>query len=150
MASMNIGDTIESAIWLDGQESLEDRQRFEHDVAQSIKTVCRDEGLLHGPIRFIEKRPGEDRVPQVPDNVQGQRVRLLVGEAEIVAKRPQVKPDSFIANLDRMDLIRLRKLTREANRKQNNAGLSDAQCDQIIEQYGPEAALETLRKGVRH
>ena len=147
---MKVGDTVESAIWLDGEESLEDRQRFEHDVTQSIETVCRDEGVLHGPVRFIEKRPGEDRVPEVPDHVQGQRVRLLVGEAEIVAKRPEIKPDSFIANLDRMDLLRLRNLTRDAHRRQSNTGLSDTECDQIIEQYGPEAALETLRKGVRH
>ena len=147
---MNIGDTIESAIWLNGEETLEQRQRFEHDVTQSIETVCRDEGLLHGPVRFIEKRPGQERVPEVPDHIQGQRVRLLVGEADIVAKRPEEKPGSFIANLDRMDLLRLRKLTREAHRKQNNTGLSDSDCDVIIEQYGPEAALATLRKGVRH
>lgn len=147
---MKIGDTIESAIWLNGDETLEQRQRFEHDVTHAIERVCRDEGLLHGPVTFIEKSPMDDRVPEVPEHIQGQRVRLLVGEAEIVAKRPEEKPGSFIANLDRMDLIRLRKLTREAHRKQNDGGLSDSQCDAIIEQYGPEAALETLRKGVRH
>ena len=147
---MKLGDTIESAIWLSGSESIKDRMRFEHDVRHAIDELSLEAGFLHGPVTFIEKRPGDERVPEVPDHVQGERVRLLVGEAEIVARKPEDKPGSFIANLDRMDLLRLRKLTREANRKQNNTGLSDVQCDAIIEQYGPEAALETLRKGVRH
>ena len=147
---MNICDVIESAIWLDGEETPEQRQRFVHDVIHAIETACRDEGLLHGPVKFIEKHPGQDRVPEVPDHIQGQRVRMLVGEAEIIAKRPEEKPGSFIANLDRIDLLRLRKLTREAHNKKRLGGLSDAECDTIIEQYGPQAALETLRKGVRH
>ena len=147
---MKIGDTVESAIWLNGDESLEQRQRFETDVSHVIDLMCQEHNVFHGPVRFIEKRPGEERVPEVPDHVQGQRVRLLVAEADITAERPVENPGSFIANLDRMDLLRLRKLTREAHRKQNDGGLSDHQCDAIIEQYGPEAALETLRKGVRH
>ena len=146
---MNIGDVIESAIWLNGEESVEDRQRFELEVCQAIDLACTDEGFVHGPVTFIEKRPGEDRVPEVPDHIQGQRVRLLVAETEITAKRFESKPVSFIANLDRMDLIRLRKLTREAHHKKLNGGLTDAECDALIEEYGPEAAVDTLRRKVR-
>ena len=82
--SVKLGDVIQSAIWLSGEETAEDRTRYEKDVCTAISLLCDGQGWLHGPVSFIEKRPGEDRVPQVPDHIQGQRVGLLVAEAEVV------------------------------------------------------------------
>lgn len=144
---MELGDVIESAIWLNGEETYEHRVRFERDVHHAIDRLCDKEGWLRGPVKFVEKRPGEDRVPVVPDDIQGQRVRLLVGEAEIVGKKPETSRGSFIVNLDRSDLVRLRKLTRDARRKAGcGREINDRECDEIIEHCGPEAALETLRR----
>ena len=148
---MRIGEVVESAIWLSGEETAEDRRRFETDVCAAIDILCNDMGFLHGPVTFIEKRPGDDRVPAVPDHIQGPRVRLLVAEAELTTRKPESKPDSFVANLDRQDAIRLRHLTRRAQAKHMpDRKLTDAECDKIIEQYGPEAALDTLRRATRH
>lgn len=148
---MKIGEVVESAIWLSGEETTEDRMRFEADVCAAIDILCHEQGFLHGPVVFVEKRPGDDRVPPVPDHIQGIRVRLLVAEAEITARKPESKPDSFIANLDRKDLVRLRHLTRQAQlRHSPETKLTDADCDKIIEQYGPVAALATLRQETRH
>ena len=149
MTRMGIGDVIEHSIWVTGDESLEIRNRFKTDVIKAIDDLCDEHRVNHGPVVWIEKRPGDGRVPEVPDHVQGQRVRLLVAETEVVSIRPIEKPVSFIANLDRIDLLRLRKITRKAHQKHVNGGMTDEECDRIIEDYGPEAALETLRKTMR-
>jgi hypothetical protein len=149
---MRLGDVIESAIWLNGEETPEDRRRFESDVSQAITELCDDLGFLHGPVTFIEKHPDDDRVPPVPDHVQGQRVRLLVAEAPIVALKPEPTQDSFIANLDRTDLDRLRQMTREAHAKHIPGAkrLTDPEVDEVIEATGPEAALGALRQSRMH
>lgn len=136
------GQVIESAIWITGDESQELRKRFEDDVTQAIGYFCRENSVIHGPIQWLEKLPGTDRVPEVPDHIQGSRVRLLVAEASVVEYAPQSSQGSFIANLDKKDLLRLRVITRRTAKK----GLSDQQCDELIEYYGPEAALDTLRR----
>ena len=144
---MKIGDVIESAIWLTGDESQSTRARYEQDVCQAIADLCAEEGFEHGSVTFIEKRPGDDRVPPVPDHVQGSRVRLLVCEAQILCKRVATSEGSFVANLDKKDLLRLRSITRNACLKKNPGhAMEDSECDQYIEQFGPEAAIETLRK----
>lgn len=144
--ALRIGDVIESAIWLTGDESQELRKRYEKDVTQEIADLCQECGVMHSPIRWLEKPPGTERVPEVPKHIQGSRVRLLVAEATVTELTPQSSQGSFIANLDKKDLLRLRILTRRAS-KQN---LSDQQCDEIIESYGPKAAIDTLRRNTLH
>ena len=145
--SIKIGDVIESAIWITGDESPATRTRYENDVRQVFSDLCAEEGYEYGPVTFIEKRPGDDRVPPVPDYVQGSRVRLLVGETEILCKNVLTSEGSFIANLDKKDLIRLRAITRNGLAKYRpDYVMTDRECDQYIEQFGPEAAIDVLRK----
>lgn len=148
--AIKIGDFIESAIWITGDESPSTRARYEQDVRQAVADFCEEQGHENGPVTFTEKRPGDDLVPQVPDHVQGSRVRLLVGEAQIIGNRVATSEGSFVANLDKKDLVRLRTITRNAHAKyrpeSSTSVLTDNECDQYIEQYGPEAAIETLRK----
>lgn len=141
---MKLGDVIESAIWITGDESQELMDYYQKDVTQAIDDLCREHNVLHGPIQWVEKRPGEDRVPQVPDHIQGGKVRLLVAEAEVTEYAPVTSNGSFVANLEKKDLLRLRVITRRASKKT----LSDQDCDELIEQCGPEAAVETLRQYV--
>ena len=143
---MRLGEVIESAIWLTGEESEELRTRYEQDVSQAIDDLCYEYGMLHGPIQWVEKIPGTDRVPTVPDHIQGQRVRLLVAESTVTDYAPQTSEGSFVANLECKDVERLRLITRKAARKT----LTDEECDEIIEEHGPEAALDTLRRQVLH
>lgn len=140
---MRIGDVIESSIWMTGDESQAVRQQYELDVSQAIGSLCDEHGFECGPVKFSEKHPSEDRVPEVPDHIQGSRVRLLVAEAEVIARVVRVE-GSFVANLETKDLQRLRLITRQASRQV----LTDQECDAIIERYGPDAAIETLRKHV--
>ncbi len=138
---MKIGDVIESAIWITGDEGKVIRKQYEQDVRHAIEDVCEESGVKHGPVTFTEKHPMDDRVPTVPDDVQGTRVRLLVAEAEIIGFCLKSIQGSFVENLDRADVMKLREITRNKCRRY----LSDDECDQIIEQIGPEAALDTLR-----
>jgi hypothetical protein len=145
---MNIGDYIESAIWITGDEPQELRVRYEKDVTEAIDYFCHEHKFIHSPITFIEKLPGADRVPPVPDHIQGSRVRLLVAESLIEAQLPDTPIGSFVANLDKKDLDRLRKITRRVYAKNYGRRLNDLECDEVIEETGPEAALDTLRRHI--
>ena len=101
---MRIGNVIESAVWITGDEPLTLRKRYECDVGNAITCLCEENGFEHGPVKYIEKRPGDDRVPDVPEHIQGSRVRLLVAEAEIVGKKPLASAGSFVANLEKKTL----------------------------------------------
>ena len=136
---MKIGDVIESAIWITGEEPTTLRARYEQDVCNAIDYLCHEYHFIHGPITFIEKLPGTDRAPSVPDHIHGQRVRLLVAEATVTDKVIETSEGSFVANLNHKDLQRLRTIIRR------HRMLTDEQCDEIIEQIGPEAALDTLK-----
>ena len=140
---------IESAIWLTGEEGQEMRRMYESDVTAAIDDLCQEHNLIHGPIQFIEKKPGQDRVPEVPDHIQGINVRLLVAEAEVIASLPETSEGSFVANLEKIDLDRLRDITRQIHKRLNGTILTNSQCDEVIEELGPEAALSTLRQQVK-
>lgn len=146
---MKPGETLEVAIWMTGRETPEQIEAAEAAIARSFDATCAERNVKIGPVLFEEKRPGEDRVPQVPDHVSGPDVRLLVATAEIVARAPELKRYSFLAELEPDDLQRLRLLTRQAF-EQHYPGqtLNDAECDAVIELIGPESAMKTVRAAV--
>ena len=146
---MRVGDTVHNAIWLTGEEKPGMREAYEAQVKESIAALCDEKGFLHGPLRWAELKPGEDeRVPEVPDHVQGVNVRLLVGEADVLCRKPQVNTRSFVGDLDQKDLLRLRQITRRAHARYNpgKPALTDAECDDWIERLGPDVALDGLRR----
>src|SRR3546814_7626595 len=110
-------------------------------------------GVVTGPIRWTEKLPGDERVPPVPSHISGLCVRLLVAEAEVLNVRDTAS--RFLAELEPSDLRRLRTITREAHRlwhHRNAPGqpytrITDRQADTLVNDLGPEAALEALPKG---
>ena len=147
---MNIGDVIESSIWLDGTETKEQRHAFEQLVIESITQYCQQNGFIHDHVIFTEKRPGEDRVPSVPKHIEIKSgslpdIRLLVAESIVISKAPSPE-GSFVLNLEAKDVQRLRAITRNAYRQISQSTLTDAECDAVIEEIGPEAAINTLRQ----
>lgn len=136
---MKTGDLIESAIWVTGDEPQEMRTRYEHDVTEAISYLCHENKMTHGDVKFIEKHPMDDDVPEVPDHLQGSRVRLLVGEASVTGVVVETTEGSFVNNLDHKDLMKLRTIIRRYGTRSND------DCDAIIEHIGPDAAIETLR-----
>lgn len=147
---MNPGDVLENALWIDGRESPEQRARFEKQCNDALQERAAAAGVMVSPIRFVEKHPMDDRVPEVPKHISGPRVRLLVGTAVVLGRLPDLTPRQFVADLDHADLMRLRELTRRAHQKRNRdaAPLTDEQCDAIIEQIGPESAARAAKAAV--
>lgn len=145
---MNLGEVIESSIWLTGKETRRDRLRYETDVRNAIADLCRQESNVYGPVEFRELNPGhEDLKHDVPGHIQGPDVRLLVAQATVTGF--VIAPAGFVGELDRADHQRLRKITRNVYAiTHNGARLTDMECDDYIEIAGPEAALDTLRRKV--
>lgn len=141
---MKPGDTAECAIWLDGTETEDMLRQWKADCSY-LMSHSYDPVLRLGPVSFEIKRPGEDRVPQVPDHLQGPDVRLLIASADVFGHEIARKT-SFVDQLDRRDLQRLRTATRREHGKRGH--LTDAMCDQIIERLGPVAAAENVRRGM--
>lgn len=134
----------EIAIWLDGTELPHVIEHWKHVV---VPEVLSQEGDI-GPITFMEKRPGDDRVPPVPDHIVGPDVRLLVAEAEVTPVAVRSAP-GFVHDLTGDDLMKLRKLVRERYAKQwNGIRLTDQQCDTVIESLGPVAVDKIVRRKV--
>lgn len=148
---VTIGMPIEVAIWLTGRETEQHMVQWRRDCEAEIGRFGLEHGVMMSEGVYTEKRPGEDRVPQVPDHISGPDVRLLVCEARVLRPETQiVKSTGFVQDLDAKDLARLRQITRRAYAKTHpgQARLNDAECDAIIERVGPESALKTLRGGV--
>jgi len=146
---MKPGDTAEFSIWLSGEETEAQLHHFKDTIIPSVisKTEKQFKVVL-GPPRFIIKKPGEDRVPPVPDHIKGIDVRLLVIEADVFPAPLSVieKRSGFIDDLTKQDRDRLRKLTKKTFAKyQPGNQLNDQQADAIIEFLGPDSAIATLR-----
>lgn len=142
---MKPGDVLEYAIWLDGTETKELKDRFEGDLRTALASIP----AITGPLIMTEKKPGEERVPKVPDHLQGPDVRLLVGEAAVI---DLIEPDegNFVGDLEPKDLERLRTILRRVHQSYNpgKPELSMEKCDEYINRNGPDAALEALREQV--
>lgn len=141
---MDVGDRLETAFWLTGAESAELLEHHQKEVTANALETLAAFGLLPGPIQWTELLPGVDRVPPVPDHIQGPAVRLLVATVVAVAKVPETKTRAFVGELEKRDLELLRMFTRRKAQRE----LSDAECDDWIEQLGPEAAMAAVRKGL--
>lgn len=148
---MKIGDVVEYAIWADGRETPEVLAQFDIDIHIAMNRFAELHSVVLSPIAVVEKRPGEDRVPPVPPHVQGPNVRLIVAEAAVMAES-RIKANSFLADLDAVDLERLRAVTRRACYGLKPDGtrrpLTDVEVDRTIEELGPIAAVDAIRKAM--
>ena len=143
------GDALETAIWMDGRETEELIEQFEKDLRVYLAEIADNQDVIIGPLIMTVKKPGEDRVPEVPDYLQGPDVRLLVAEAQVVGES-FVSEGMFVADLEPRDLERLRTILRRVHQIYNpgKPELSTEMCDEYINQNGPDAALEALREQV--
>lgn len=133
---MKPGDLAELAIWIEGTETDEMLRQWRSDCVY-LMAQNHEPPLKLGPVSFEIKRPGDDRVPAVPDRIKGPDVRLLIATAEVLGFET-AKRATFVDDLSEADLVKLRGVTR---RKLGHKGpLTDMQCDQIIERLGPVAA----------
>ncbi len=142
---MRPGETIQAALWLDGTETPKQILRFRRETAGAMLEL----GVTLTPLRWTERPPGGEGMPPVPDHLQGPDVRLLVGEADVVGVVEVKDISRFLADLAPRDLARLRRVTREAYCTQfpGRRDLTNPQCDTLINDLGPDAAVASLESG---
>ena len=142
-----IGDVKQFAWWLTGYESREDLEEFAAAVQAALDQCEEEEGIELGLPKTVTLYPGDPHAPEVPDHISGPDVRLLVTEATVIAERLQIPDSLFLDELEPKDLERLREITRVRYEQEypGHPRLTDRQCDTLINDLGPEAALATLR-----
>ena len=144
------GEVLQTAIWMDGKETVEQKRMFERDIRASLASLADFAGIIIGPLILTEKRPGDDRVPEVPNHIQGPDVRLLVAKATVMGHPYGHDSSAFVADLDVKDLARLRAILRRVHGAYNpgKPELTTEKCDEYINANGPDAALAALREQV--
>ena len=113
---MKPGDHVEFAIWLTGEETEDQVRDFKTVQLEKVRLNTERQHLVEiGPWEFTIKRPGEERVPPVPDHVHGPDVRLLIAEAKVGNyKRPViVKQSGFVEDLTKEDKVQGQKWLEE-------------------------------------
>ena len=140
-----IGQVFEAAGWFVGEPP----EQMKADLRRQINLAAETHGVVFGPVTFRVLAPGDERVPEPPKHLP-RGVRLLVAEAAVVAIGSGVAAQSFIADLDPIDLERLRTITRQAHRRHNpNAPqLTDMEVDVIIDEVGRGSAMKALKAAV--
>lgn len=146
-----IGDEVYGAIWFDPLETGS-RLFAAEQVKKVLDDYARDNNVTLSKPAYREMRPGEPGVPQAPRP----NVLLYYGSARIVAfgSGISVVPERFSQQIGNDDLQKLRKITREqwARSYKTNpvvglkSWLSDAECDNLVDEMGPETALKILRQ----
>ncbi len=145
-----IGEAVNAATWCTGEETPEEFTNMIEACKAQISTEVEGAGFAHGPFRGTVRKPGEEGCPEVPDHIHGADVKLMVLEVDIVCRLPQLNKRSFVGDLDKKDLMRIRAITRGAHLSCNPDAkfLTDAECDDIIENIGPDSAMADVRATV--
>ena len=147
---MKIGDTLEAALWLSGGEPDWHIDLEKSEIQEGFRSVQAEHHVLLAPVTYYELRPGDDRVPDVPKHVDGPDVRLVVGETRVIAHTALPATGSFLFDIDRADLARLRDITRREHqrRRPRERALLDAECDALIEALGPVIAARMVKAAI--
>jgi len=142
------GDVIEAALWFDPSRlSKEASARLA--IERALQDCAVEANAIVGPPRWEILTPGDRRLPDPPaDAPRG--VECLVGHCIVLAVAVELPTRRFALELDATDLARFRAITRRAWAVQypSDPPLSDAECDDWIERYGPDAAANVVRRAV--
>lgn len=128
-----IGELIERSLWYSGDCADQKRKAEKLIRSEFGKSVW-----TFGLIQFENLSPGDARVPEPPERFHQENPKLLLGFAEIIGT-PQIDK-KLSEDLEQEDLEKLRAATR----RNVAANLTDAECDEIIDQCGPEAGARVI------
>ena len=133
---MRIGDVLPAALWYNNDNAKE-KTDAERGVKDVIEMIAEEEEVKIGPFHWDDVDPLSPRVPEPPAHFQGD-IRCLIGEVVVLAHLKNPAKD-FSSDLEEGDLQRLRAVTRK---KMGAPDLSDDECDDYINEWGPEVAYE--------
>ena len=133
---MKIGDMLPAALWYNADHP-DEKKDAKRGVEEALQMTAVDSGVTLGPITWDDLDPLSPMLADPPpDNFQGD-IRCLVGSAVIVGlvKRPV----DFTDDLTPDDLEKLRASTRK---KMGAPDLTDEECDDQINSWGPDIAAD--------
>ena len=146
-----IGDEVYGAIWFDPLETGS-RLFAAEQVKKILDDYARDNNVTLSRPEYREMRSGEPGVPEAPRR----NALLYYGSARIVAfgSGISVVPERFSQQVGTDDLQKLRKITREQWARSYKANpvkglkswLSDAECDNLIDELSVDVAEKILRQ----
>lgn len=142
---IRIGTFCECAAWFNPANPKA------HDGTKSALVVAMamlqgENGVVFGEFTWMILQPGDDRVPDPPDDAPN-GVELMLVEAQVVKAKTPLEKASFITDLAFSDLDMLRKLTRKGAAEYGQT-LTDDECDAIIEHIGPKMAEQVLSQAI--
>lgn len=151
-------DTAELAVWISDDDPPGKLEWWKTLEAPRLFAESAQAAYVRlGPLRWYELQPGEGRAGTPPDCIQGQNVRLLVADADVIGRVPIPEPQSlFTQDLEPADLEKMRAATRRAygpvvaSDGKTLRQLRDDECDKIINAVGPEAAAKEAVNATIH
>lgn len=137
---LRTGEIIVYALWLTKEELQGEEQDAKDFIKRAMADSAEEWGIVLGEPSWSHKSEGDDNIPPSPEK----DATLLVAEAKVLMMVPD--ESRFATELSTKDLERLRKITRDNYFKHYPMlRLTDAQCDTIINEFGPDVAVATLR-----
>ena len=143
------GDVILLSMLPPGTETASELAEVKAAIIADFNRVQDHHHVLVGPIEYDELKPIDDLCPDPPDWCHGPDVRVLVGEAKVVCRAPDVPlAGGFSTMVDAKTLAALRKATQRVHRMERPTGrpMTDGQCDAMIDSIAPETAERMLRE----
>ena len=136
---MKIGDMLPAALWYNNDHPKE-KANAKRGIEEALKMTAEDAGVTLGPINWDDVDPHSPMLKEAPpDGFQGD-IRCMIGSAIVAGLVPRAV--DFTDDLTPEDLHTLRTATRK---KMGAPDLTDEECDDQINSYGPDlAADETL------
>lgn len=136
-----LGTPMECGLWYNADKPTE-----RANAKKGVETAFFNTGMAYnvnfGPISYEDVDPLSPRVCAPPDHFQG-TVRCLIGTARVVSYyTPQCS--RFTDDLRPHELAEFRRATRDAFMRAGGFKLSDEECDDWINEVGPDAAVDTF------
>lgn len=139
--------TVERALWFNPAH-LSEVDDAKRGIRRALAEEAEKRHLVLGPVAWLTLEPGDARLTHEPPPHMAQGVKCLVGSARILAVLEAPKSRRFTSDLDPKDLERFRVITRREHALAfpQDPPLSDIECDDWIERYGPKAAAAVVRR----
>lgn len=151
-----IGVEINAALWFHNGDRARQLPIAKTGVRKALALHAKQNDAVLGPVRWEEREPLDAGVPPPPDIPDAGDLRLCVGAAQVVALTKRDKTlHRFSRDLEMVDLINLRKATRDSHKKlylmtgqdpQLYIDLTDDEVDEIIDEHGARTQQRQIEK----
>ena len=135
-----MAELFEASLWYNADIPAEKTAAKEGIQETFLRTA-----VLHatrfGPISYEDLTVFDQRIPTPPPQMKG-NIRCLYGSAKTIGELESLQ--GITSDLTDEDIRNLRHVTRRAYLKAGGPVLTDEECDQLINEHGPEVIREEI------